>query len=585
MPFDRNPNFTGRETQLAQLEGRVFVGDRTTKVAITGLGGVGKTQLVLELVYRIRDRYKNCLVIWIPATNMESLYQAYLDVARQLKIPGSDEDKADANKLVQGYLSKESAGRWLLVFDNTDDVNMWITQPGPGSGRLIDSLPRSEQGCIVFTTRDRKTAVKLAHQNVVEVPEMDEDVAIQLLQKCLLNPGLVNNRLDTTALLKELTYLSLAIVQAAAYINENRIAFADYLLLLTDQEEDVINLLSEEFEDDGRYDNIKNPVATTWLISFEQIRHRNPLAADYLSFIACIDPKDIPQSLLPVGASRKKEIDAIGILDAYSFIIKRAADLALDLHRLVHLATRNWLRQNDLITQWTERAVARLDEVFPDDDHQNRTYWRIYLPHVRCALMSNEAGKDGETRIALSRRFGRCLLSDGRYNEAETPFIEVMERHKRILGQEHPSTLTSMANLAATYRNQGCWKEAEDLEVQVMETFKRILGAEHPSTLTSMANLASTYRDQGRWTEAEELQATELEICSRVLGKEHPDTLISMDNLAFIWKRHGQDADALELMKQCVEVRARILGSNHPYTLSSSTTLLKWEAEKLETLP
>ena len=200
-----------------------------TKVAITGLGGIGKTQLLLELVYRIRDRYKDCLVIWIPATNTESLHQAYREVARQLKIPGSDEDKADAKKLVQDYLSKESAGRWLLVFDNADDVNMWITVSRSGSGHLIDCLPRSEQGCIVFTTRDRKTAVKLAHQNIVEVPEMGEDVAIQLLQKCLVDSDLVNNRPDTTALLKDLTYLPLAIIQAAAYINENGIAFADYL--------------------------------------------------------------------------------------------------------------------------------------------------------------------------------------------------------------------------------------------------------------------------------------------------------------------------------------------------------------------
>ena len=91
MPFDRNPNFTGRGTQLVQLEGRLFVGEQTTKVAIIGLGGVGKTQLVLELVYRIKDKYRNCSVIWIAATNMESLHQAYLDVARQLKIPGSDD--------------------------------------------------------------------------------------------------------------------------------------------------------------------------------------------------------------------------------------------------------------------------------------------------------------------------------------------------------------------------------------------------------------------------------------------------------------------------------------------------------------
>jgi hypothetical protein len=127
VPFDRNPNFTGSGTQLADIEEKLFVGDRTTRVAITGLGGIGKTQLVLELVYRTRVRYKNCLVIWIPATNIERLNQAYQDVAQQLNIPGSEEDKADTKKLVQNYLSKENAGRWLLVFDNADNVNIWIT--------------------------------------------------------------------------------------------------------------------------------------------------------------------------------------------------------------------------------------------------------------------------------------------------------------------------------------------------------------------------------------------------------------------------------------------------------------------------
>ncbi|KAN0117100.1 hypothetical protein V8E51_003077 [Hyaloscypha variabilis] len=592
VPFDRNPNFTGRGIQLAEVEEKLLGGGRTTKVAITGLGGIGKTQIVLELVYRIRDRYKNCLVIWIPATNTESLHQAYQDVARQLKIPGSDEDKADAKKLVQAYLSKESVGRWLLVFDNADDVNMWInlSGTGPGSGRLIDYLPRSEQGSIVFTTRDRKTAVKLARQNVVDVPEIEEDVAIQLLQKCLVNPDLVNNRPDTTALLKELTCLPLAIVQAAAYINENGIAFVDYLSLLADQEEAVIDLLSEEFEDDGRYDNVKNPVATTWLISFEQIRHRDPLAADYLSFMACIEAKDIPQSLLPAGASRKKEIDAIGTLDAYSFVIKRSADLALDLHRLVHLAMRNWLQQNDLMAQWTERAIIRLEEVFPDDDHQNRTEWRTYLPHVCCALMSEEAGKDGEARIALSRRFGQRLFTDRRYNEAEPLFIEEIKRRKRVLGQEHPDTLTSIANLASTYRNQGHWKEAEDLGVQVMETRKRMLRQEHPDTLTSMANLALTYRDQGRWKEAEDLFVQVIETSLMVLGQEHPDTLTSIANLALTYWNQGRWKEAEELEVQVMETRKRVLGAEHPDTLtrqgkalrSRTIVLLRWQTEELE---
>jgi tetratricopeptide (TPR) repeat protein len=80
-----------------------------------------------------------------------------------------------------------------------------------------------------------------------------------------------------------------------------------------------------------------------------------------------------------------------------------------------------------------------------------------------------------------------------------------MERIERVLGAEHPDTLTSMNNLALTYRNQGRWKEAEELNVQVMEMRKRVLGTEHPDTLTSMNNLASTYQNLGKWKEAEKL--------------------------------------------------------------------------------
>jgi len=205
------------------------------------------------------------------------------------------------------------------------------------------------------------------------VPKIDEDVAIQLLQKSLINLGLINSWSDTRALLRELTYLPLAIVQAAAYINKNEATLADYLLILANQEEEVIELLSKDFEDDWRYYSVKNPVAITWLISFEQIWYRDHLAADYLSFMACIDLKDTPQSLLPLGPSSKKELEAIGTLNAYSFISKRPIELALDLHRLVHLATRNWLRKQTLLASTTERVIVRLEQVFPDEDHNNRS--------------------------------------------------------------------------------------------------------------------------------------------------------------------------------------------------------------------
>ena len=598
MPFERNPRFTGRESQLAILENKLSKQTQTTRLAIRGLGGMGKTQLVLELVYQTRDRHKNCSVIWIPATNMESLEQAYLDVARQLCIPGWQEDKSNVKRLVQNHLSEESSGQWLLVFDNADNIDMWIPQARSKQEpeNLIDYLPKSEQGSIVFTTRDRRIAVKLAQNNVLEVSEMGEEVATDLLQKCLVDTDLVNNKPATKALLNELTCLPLAIVQAAAYINENGIAIADYVSLLEEQEEDVIDLLSEEFEDNGRYRNVKNPVATTWLISFEQIRHRDPLAAEYLSFMACIDSRDIPRSLLPVGQSRKKETEAIGTLDAYSFIKKRPDkrpdNLAFDIHRLVHLATRNWLRKQQQINQWTGKAITRLEEVFPNHEHQNRNVWRIYLPHIRYALVSNVIEKDRPNRIDLVWRFGSCLYSDGRYDEAEVQFIEVLEFEKKVIGQEHPDTPICMANLALIYMSQGRYKEAEDLQVLVIEMSKKVLGQEHPDMLVSMANLASTFSYQGRYKEAEDLEVLVLETRKKVLGQEHPDTLNSMNGLASTFRNQGRYKEAEDLQVLVIEISKKVLGQEHPDMLTSMANLAStfWnqgrykEAEDLEVL-
>ncbi|KAJ5504344.1 Tetratricopeptide-like helical [Penicillium fimorum] len=80
------------------------------------------------------------------------------------------------------------------------------------------------------------------------------------------------------------------------------------LSLLKDREADAAELLSEEFQDDGRYAETQNPVLATWLISFRQIQDLDKLAADYLSIIACLNPRDIPQSILPSPTSTKRRL-------------------------------------------------------------------------------------------------------------------------------------------------------------------------------------------------------------------------------------------------------------------------------------
>ncbi|KAK2594005.1 hypothetical protein QQS21_008267 [Conoideocrella luteorostrata] len=570
VPFDRNSRFTGREKELAVLENKLFAADQFAKVAICGLGGIGKTQLVLELLYRAKQKDKNCSAIWIQATSMESLDRGYHAVAQQLGIQDSGGKDADSKKLVQDFLSSDAAGQWLLIFDNADEMQMWIDKVGPESRSLMDYIPRSKTGRVIFTTRDRKLGVKLAQQNVVEVSKMTKETAIDMLQNCLIDKTLVETRPeDAKELLRWLTHLPLAIAQAAAYINENGITLADYLVLLNCQEQHVIDLLSENFEDDARYPDLKNPVATTWLISFQQIQQRDPLATEYMSFMACIDYKDIPQLLLPHGSSRKQEMDAIGTLSAYSFITRRAVDSTIDLHRLVHLAIRNWLRGKTTLAEWNHRAAKRLAEAIPDHEHRNRATWRTYLPHAWQVLDSKLIARDNPSRVDLAWKIALCYYSDGRFNESAILFQEVMEFRSRALGDEHADTLRSVSKLALAYHSQSRFVEAKTLGLKAMEGQKKILGEDNPETLSTMSHLAMTYSDLSQWKKAEALELQTMELRKRVLGLEHPETLVGMSNLVYLYNCQGWWDQAEQLGKQTITGRKKVLGVEHPDTLLS----------------
>jgi nucleoside phosphorylase/tetratricopeptide (TPR) repeat protein len=580
----RNPNFVGRQDEISKLEKSLTMQHGPRKIALTGLGGVGKTQVALELAHRIRDQDQEWSIFWIPCTSHAIIEQMFQQIASKLEL--HDVNPAEVKERVKNYLSSERAGKWLLILDNADDAEMWLTGSDTAPP-LEDSLPESEQGRILFTSRNRKLAMKLAPFSIISIPDVDEETASKILEKTLAHEDVLRDPTVSTTLLVQLAFLPLAIAQASAYIIENGINLSTYLALLQDQEQDAVELLSEDFNDPGRYKDIQNPVITTWLISFKQIQQQDQVAADYLSFMACIDPRNIPQSLLPQETSRKQITDALGLLNAYS--LTSSQDMNINLHRLVHIATRNWLRRNALFDHWIQKVADQMRKVFPDDHHTKRRLWREYLPHALALVHENEFVIQESNYLGLIQNIADCLNSDGRYQEAEVLYIKLMRINQEQAGAKHPSTLTSMGNLAATYRNQGQWNEAEKLEVQVMETSKTVLGAEHSITLRSIGNLAATYRNQGRWNEAEKLEVQVMETFKTVLGAKHPDTLISMANLAATYRNQGRWNESKKLEVQVMEISKIVLGAEHPDTLTSMANLAltfwnqgRWnEAEQL----
>jgi hypothetical protein len=227
----------------------------------------------------------------------------------------------------------------LLIIDNADDIEMLYSRANE-SNAIADYLPFNLGGLILFTTRNIEAAVKQAGADVIIVKEMSKGDSQELLYTSLIDKSLIGEKGVIAKLLDNLTHLPLAIKQAAAYMNQNIMSVSNYLGLYEANDEDLIHLLSVDFEDQGRYREVKNPIASTWLISFQHISSRNPLAKEYLYFMCCIAQQNIPRSLLPLS-TRREELEAIGTLKAYAFITECNSQGSYDIHRLVQIAMRN----------------------------------------------------------------------------------------------------------------------------------------------------------------------------------------------------------------------------------------------------
>ena len=125
-----------------------------------------------------------------------------------------------------------------------------------------------------------------------------------------------------------------------------------------------------------------------------------------------------------------------------------------------------------------------------------------------------------------------------------------------------------LSSVAVFLSQKGKHKDARELQERVVESQRRVLGEEHPDTLTSMNNLALTLQAQGGHAGARELQERVVEAQRRVLEEEHPDTLTSMSNLALTLSEQGDHAGARELQERVLEARRRVLGEEHPHTLN-----------------
>jgi tetratricopeptide (TPR) repeat protein len=600
--------FQPRAGLMEALEGQP-VGRVRVVFAVTGIRGVGKTQVAAAYARRrITEGWR--LVAWVDASDEVSVLGGPAQVAVAAQVGAAGDDSRVLAGRVRSWLEADGDRR-LLVFDNVAGLDV-----------LRPFLPAGGAAQVIVTSTLRSAGTL---GTPVPVDVFSEGEALAFLAG---RTGL-GDVAGARELSRELGLLPLGLAQAAALIARERLDYGTYLGRLRSLP--VAGYLRRADGDPYPY---RLAEAIELSLRAAEAGDRSGVGAGLLGLVAVLAETGVPRRLLylageagvlgdgPVPAEQVDE--GIGDLADASLLGFSVDGGSVAAHRLVMRVARERLAANgalpgvlagavrvlrdatdavgepwrdpagvrELVGQVSAAAgclashpdalagveaagllVLRLRSVYLLNSLGDSTGLAIAAAEPLVADCERLLGAEHPDTLSSRSNLAVAYWAAGRTAEAVVLYEWVLADCERLLGAEYPDTLTARNNLALAYQDAGRTAEAVVLLEQALAVFERLLGAEHPDTLTSRSNLASAYADSGRTAEAVVLYERVLADRERLLGAEHPDTLTSRNNLAMAYAAAGRTAEAVVLLERALADCERLLGADHPNTLSSRNNL------------
>jgi tetratricopeptide (TPR) repeat protein len=592
VPLPENPFFTGREEVLEELKKTL---DERGIAALTGLGGMGKTQTAAQYAHHHRKDYET--VLWVRAESQETLFGDMAQLAGRLELP---ERKAkEQSVLVEAVqLWFEEHEGWLLVLDNVEDYSVVrdlarkasanghhvvITTQSQALGQIrrqrLSPMNRDLGAVLLLRRANRIRGLKPARNDkkggLNGTPEGVPFQSILGTAPSAQEPkeGLSAVDPKDAALAREISQevggLPLALDQAGAYLEETGCGLGDYLTLLRQRAKE---LLARR----GGLDSDHLSVAATYLTSLGKLAKRNPAAEELLQACAFLVPDAIPEEIFTAGAANFGPVlgaaasdpikwdEAIAAAFKFSLLERNPAQKLLAVHRMVQAVAKSGMSDEER-SQWAEQVVRAVNAAFPKVEFEVWGNCERLVPSAQvCSALVDEYSLSISEATRLLNETGYYLHERARYAEAEPLYRRALAIDESSYGPCHPEVAIGLNNLAVLLKVTDRLGEAEPLYRRVLLIDEKALGPDHPDMADDLSNLASLLYFTNRLREAEPLMRRALAIDEKALGTDHPNVGICLNNLAQLLQATNRLGEAEPLTRRALAITEYAYGPDHP---------------------
>ena len=560
--------FLGRDDFLLKLRASLVKKANATAIThtaaaagIAGLGGVGKTHAAIEYARRHQADYTATLFVSGDSPDrLNSSFSALFDV---LHLGSPNEVQRDQSVRITAVKNWFTSHRdWLLIADNVDDKTAAAT--------LTSYFGSLATGHVLITSCLQNWGKNVEALNIeVLSPADSTELLLQLTEE-------KRQRTDDEAaqarrLADLLEGLPLALHQAAGYINEQRLTFADYIAQYEEEATGLLHWFESHLIPYQRLDyDTPKPVLITWKTSFVKL---DPDTRFWLLVFAHFASDPIPEFLLDFAPDEEDEVKtrhrsakrALAQAETYSLLTRYEDPPRFKLHRLVQHILRLTTSEPDRIA-----ALAMGIQIFVENDPGDPTdvrTWKQWNPLQSHAVSFVAHAPDVPAPERLSwllNQLAVLLSTKSLHAEAEPLMRRALVIDETSFGKDHPAVATRLNNLAQLLNDTNRLTEAEPLMRRALAIDEAGFGSDHPAVALDLNNLAALLKATNRLAEAEPLMRRALVIDEVSFGKDHPNVSRDLNNLAGLLKATNRLAEAEPLMRRALVIVEASYGPDHP---------------------